>query len=60
MATISSRGNQLLSPADEKNQQLHGFLFKSDGAAGTAKLIATEVELDIARLSATRKNGFGR
>ena len=50
--------NQLLSPADEKNQQLHGFLFKLDRATGTAKLVATEVELDIVSLSATRKNAF--
>ena len=53
--------NQLLSPANQKNQELHGFLFKPDPAAAASKLVAAEIKLDSRSiLERDMKNAFGR
>jgi hypothetical protein len=39
-------GNQLLSPPNQKDQELHGFLFKLYPAPTAAKLVTTQIELN--------------
>jgi len=42
--------NQLPAPANEENQELHRFFLELYPAPPKAKLVAAEVELDIAQL----------
>jgi hypothetical protein len=50
--------NQLLAPANQEDQQLHGLLLKLHPVPGAAQLVTSEIELNVRPIGISSGAGF--